>query len=212
MPVYDLEEQEKIDELKAWWKTHGTTVILAAAVFFASLAGFQGWRYYQKSQAEQAAGLYGKLQKAVADNDVKTARAIAATVMDKFSATSYAPRAALAFARASLQTGDAQSAKTQYQWVLDHAAEEELKDATRLRLAGILLDEKNYPEALKLLDNKHGESFSGLYADLKGDILASQGKLAEARSAYQDALAKTDRKSPYHNLMQLKLDALGAAK
>ena len=50
----DLEEQEQVEELKAWWKLHGgfiAALVLAVAVGF---AGWQGWRWYQASQAAQA--------------------------------------------------------------------------------------------------------------------------------------------------------------
>ncbi len=33
MAVYDLEEQEKIDELKAWWRSYGTLIVIGLAVF-----------------------------------------------------------------------------------------------------------------------------------------------------------------------------------
>ena len=69
-----------------------------------------------------------------------------------------------------------------------------MKDLVRLRLAGILADEKKYAEALGLLETKHGESFEGLYADLKGDILSTTGKIAEARAAYQTAPQQDGRK------------------
>jgi predicted negative regulator of RcsB-dependent stress response len=52
---------------------------------------------------------------------------------------------------------------------------------------------------------------TGLYADLRGDILAAQGKHAEARAAYQLALDKSEAGSPYRATIQLKLDALGEA-
>jgi predicted negative regulator of RcsB-dependent stress response len=39
-----------------------------------------------------------------------------------------------------------------------------------------------------------------------------QGKKAEARSAYTQALEKTDAQSPYRRLIEVKLDALGEAK
>jgi predicted negative regulator of RcsB-dependent stress response len=51
-----------------------------------------------------------------------------------------------------------------------------------------------------------------LYADLKGDVLSAQGKVAEARAAYQQAYDKTDAKSMYRNLIQMKMDGLGSAK
>ena len=87
-----------------------------------------------------------------------------------------------------------------------------MRDVARLRLAGVLLDEKNPEEALKLLDTKHAPAFDGMYADLKGDILAVQGKRAEARAAYQAALDKSEANSNYRQLIQVKLDAVGEAK
>ena len=105
-----------------------------------------------------------------------------------------------------------QNAKSRLQWVLDNAKEEELKDLVRLRLAGISLDEKKYDDAVRLLDTKHGESFDGLYADLKGDVLTSAGKVSEARAAYQVALDKLGKKGTYHSIVQMKLDALAEGK
>jgi predicted negative regulator of RcsB-dependent stress response len=87
-----------------------------------------------------------------------------------------------------------------------------MRDVARLRLAGVLLDEKKYAEALKLVELKPAEPFAGLYADMRGDILVAQGKVAAARSAYQQALDITDAKSTYRQFVQLKLDALGDAK
>ncbi len=67
-------------------------------------------------------------------------------------------------------------AKQQLQWVVDHAGEDELKAIARFRLAQALLDEKNYDEALKTIDVKTDDAFVAIYADLRGDILASAGK------------------------------------
>ena len=76
----------------------------------------------------------------------------------------------------------------------------------------MLIDEKKPDEALKLLESKHGDSFSGLYADVKGDVLLAQGKRPEARAAYQVALDKSDAASPLRQIIQLKLDAVGEIK
>ena len=85
-------------------------------------------------------------------------------------------------------------------------------DIARLRLARVLFDEKNSADALKLLEIKPVDSFIGLYADLKGDVLAAQGKRAEARAAYQVAFDKSDAASPLQQILQLKLDATGESK
>ena len=128
---------------------------------------------------------------------------------ERFSGTSYAPRGVLLYAKLLYDSGDKAEAKAQLQWVIDHASEEELKAIARFRIAQVLLDDKQYDEALKALDVKTDEAFAPLYADLRGDILASAGKNADARSAYQTALAKLDAKSGYRAFIQAKLDALG---
>jgi predicted negative regulator of RcsB-dependent stress response len=106
--------------------------------------------------------------------------------------------------------GDIAAARAQLQWVVDHADEPELKEIARYRLAELMLNDKQYDDALKMLDAKHGEPFAGLYADLRGDAHSAAGRIAEARAAYQEALAKLDAKSQYRNYVQVKLESLGA--
>jgi predicted negative regulator of RcsB-dependent stress response len=209
MAAYDLEEQEQIEVLKAWWKRNGNTVILAVTVFAATVAGVQGWRYYQNSQAVKASMMYELLQNAAKSGDAKKARDAAGQIMEQYSGTPYAPRAALMAAKTNYDNGDMQSAKAQLQWAADHAKEDEVRDMARLRLAGVLLDEKNNADALKQLAAGSSPAFSALFSDLQGDILAAQGKTAEARSAYQVAVEKIGEKSPYRQLIKMKLDGLG---
>jgi predicted negative regulator of RcsB-dependent stress response len=107
------------------------------------------------------------------------------------------------------KAGDKAGAKAQLQFVLDRASEDELKQIARFRLAEVLFDDKQNDDALRMLDAKHDEPFAGVYADLRGDILAAAGRADEARAAYQSALAKLDSKSPYRAYVQVKLDSLG---
>ncbi|HET7061856.1 MAG TPA: tetratricopeptide repeat protein [Nitrosospira sp.] len=211
MAVYDLEEQEKIDTLKAWWKANGTLVIILIAAFAFGIGGMQAWNHYQKQKTEQAVELYDDVLKAQGSGDPKKTSDAARLLMEGFPSSGYASRAALISARVSFENGDLQTTKSRLQWVLDNSKEEELKDLVRFRLAGILLDEKKFGEALGLLESKHGESFDGLYADLKGDILGAMGKAGEARAAYQVALDKIGVKGTYHSIIQMKLDSLPAS-
>ncbi|SOD39809.1 tetratricopeptide repeat protein [Nitrosovibrio sp. Nv4] len=208
MAAYNPEEQENIEELKSWWSTYGTLVIVVIAAFVTGIGGTQAWNYYQRQQVEQAAELYDSLLQVQGGGDPKKISDAAGLLMEGFSGSGYASRAALISARASLDAGDLQTAKGRLQWVLDNSKEDELKDLVRLHLAAVLLDEKKYDEALRMLETRHGESFDGLYADLKGDVLTAAGKVTEARAAYQMALAKMGGKGTYHNIVQIKLDAL----
>lgn len=212
MSVHDLEEQERIDAIKAWWKQHGNTVTLGVAVFAAAMAGIQGWRWYQQRQNVEAAAVYQAVQAGAQAGDVKKIREAAGAIIEKYPSTAYATRAALEAARANFESGDAKSTKAQLQWVTEHASEMQARDVARLRLAGVLLDEKNYAEAVRLLDTKHDAAFDGLYADMKGDVMAAQGKTKEAHTAYQAALSKIDEKSAYRKFVELKLDGLGEVK
>ena len=212
MAALDLQEQEQLEALKAWWKENGNKVLGALLAVIVVVGGWRGWQYYQHKQSSEAATLYAGFIQQLESNDAKRVNDAAVAVMDKYAASGYAPRAALLAAQVNEQGKEAARAKTQLQWVIDHAGEAGLKDVARLRLAAILLDEKNYADAMKLLEAKHPASFDGLYADLRGDLLSAQDKKDEARSAYKLAYEKTDAKSMYRNLIQVKMDALGEVK
>ena len=212
MAVYDLEEQEKLDDLKAWWEQNSKYVSAAVVVVALVVIGVQGWRWYQRTQAEQASVLYQAVSQAARANDVSKAKEPASQIVDRYARTAYAPRAALLYAKMLYDSGDKAGARAQLQWVVEHASGDELKSIARFRLAQAMLDEKQYDDALKTLDVKTDDAFAGLFADLKGDILAAAGKSAEAKSAYETALAKIDPKSPYRAFVQVKFDALGGAQ
>jgi predicted negative regulator of RcsB-dependent stress response len=211
MAVYDLEEQEKIDDLKAWWNRWGNAISIAVIAVCVAYVAVQGWRWWQAKQAEEAAVLYGAVVGGVRDKDAPKARDAMAQLAQKFPASGYAPRAALLFAKHLWDSGDRAGAKTQLQWIVDRSTDDELKAVARYRLAQAQLDEKNADGALAALDARHPDAFAGLYADLRGDALTVAGRTEEARAAYQTALAKLDAKSPYRNYVQVKLDAIGGA-
>lgn len=210
--AFDLEEQEKIDAIKAWWTDNGKLVMLAVIACLLTIAGIQGWRYYTAQQTERAAALYSQLDQAQDAGDHKRVRDIAAQLTQNYGSTQYAGMAALAAARASFDTGEMDDARRNLQWAIDKAREDEMRDVARLRLAGVLLDEKKHDEALQLLAVKPTDAYAALYADRRGDVLTAQGKPAEARSAYQLALEKSEPTSQYRQLIEIKLDALGEAK
>jgi predicted negative regulator of RcsB-dependent stress response len=209
MAVFDLEEQEQIDDLKAWWAQYGKYVSAAITTVALIIIGVQGWRWYQSNQSEKASVLYQAVSTAAHANDLAKAKEPAAQLSSQFGGTAYAPRGALLYAKLLYDAGEKAAAKTQLQWVIDHATEDELKAVARFRLAQALLDEKAYDEALRTLDAKTDDAFAAVYSDLRGDILIAAGKNAEARAAYQAAFSKLDAKSSYRAFVQAKLDSLG---
>jgi len=208
--MYDLEEQEQIDQLKAWWTQWGQTVIVVALAACVGAAAAAGWQWYKRTQAEQASQLYATLEKAVHANDLKQVREVSAQLMDKFGGTVYGPMAALAGAKANFDAGDAEGAAVQLRWVIDHTRDEGIAATARLRLAAVLLDEKKYDDALKLLSTEYPDAYAGLFEDQKGDIYVAQGKTGEAKAAYKSALEKLPAQGNYRQVVQVKLDGLGS--
>lgn len=209
--AYDHEEQEQLATLKAWWNQYGNLLTWVLIVALAAYAAWTGWNSYQNKQSLQAGVLYGELQNAVNAQDKEKVKRIAADMQSKFDGTAYAQMTALVAARFAYETQDAATAKSQLQWVIDHGKDDAYKAVAKVRLAGILLDEKAYDEGIKLLSGTFPEQFVAMVDDRKGDILVAQNKLEEARTAYRTALEKTEEKSPGRQLIQIKLDAIGGA-
>ncbi|MDP3669578.1 MAG: tetratricopeptide repeat protein [Telluria sp.] len=206
--AYDLEEQEQLASLKAFWNQYGNLLTWVLIVALGSYAGYNYWNSQQRTEAAEASGLYDELNKSLAAKDNAKVQRIAADVESKFGASVYAQMSALAAAKSAFDANDLKTAKAQLQWVVEHG-NDEYKSIAKLRLSGVLLDEKAYDEGLKLLATDFLPQFSGAVADRKGDILVAQNKLAEARTAYQAALEAMDKKDPGRQLVQLKLDAIG---
>jgi predicted negative regulator of RcsB-dependent stress response len=223
MATYDLEEQEQLDELKTWWKMYGnmvTAVLLAMAI---AALGWQGWHWWQRQQAEKASALYAVAQEAMIKGDTRRTREVAGELIDKYSGTIYAGMGALLSAKAQTEGGDLKTAQVQLGWVAEHAKDQNLRDLARLRLAAILLDQNAYDEALKQLASPPTPKLAPRFGELKGDILAAQGKTAEAAGASDAVLAELAATAKgedstaavagvYREMIAGKRDAMGGAK
>jgi predicted negative regulator of RcsB-dependent stress response len=208
--AYDLEEQEQIANFKAFWNRFGNLISWVLIIALGGYAAYNFWNSHQRKQAGEASGLYDGLVEAVQANDGAKVARISGDIESKFGGTAYGQMAALAAAKAAFDGNDLKTAKAQLQWAIDHG-NDEYKSVARLRLSGILLDEKAYDQALAQLNGDFLPQFAADVSDRKGDILTAQNKLPEARAAYQAALDKMDKNHPGRQLVQIKLDAIGGA-
>jgi len=209
MATYDLDEQERLDDLKAWWKRWGSLVMISLAVVIAAAAGWRYWQNHTVTQTLEAATVYERLTQSLAANDAKSAREAGSMLIDQYQETAYAPRAALLLAKLNAASKDMKSAQAQLEWAAAHSKEPAIRDLAHLRLAGVQLDLNQHEAALKTLSSKHSDAFSPRFDDLKGDVLLAQGKQTEARAAYQAAYGKMKETNSYRSIVELKLDALG---
>jgi predicted negative regulator of RcsB-dependent stress response len=210
----DLQEQEQLDQLKAFWQQYGNLITWTLTFVLAGFAAWNGWNWWQRNEAGKAGALYEELERGSQAGDAeRTARAFG-DLKDRFPRTLQAQQGALLAAKVQADKGQADAALATLAWVADQAADDEYRVIARLRASGVLMDQKKYDEALKQLDAaQQGKvrEFDALIADRRGDVLAAQGKKVDAVTAYQNAHKAMDAKVDYRQLLDAKLTALGAA-
>lgn len=209
MPL-DLEEQEQVAELQAWWNRYGTLVLTLAAAAAIGFAGWMYWKSYQARQAAQASTLYEAVSRAAQAGDAKALRDASGALVETYPRTLYASMGALVSARYYFEHKDLKAAKAQFEWVIERSGAEDFRDLARLRLAAVLLDEKAYDEALKAMDAPHGAAYDAQFAALKGDILVAKNQSADAKAAYKLALEKSGSgNDAFRQSVRMRLEALG---
>ncbi|WP_422013241.1 YfgM family protein [Roseateles sp.] len=205
----DLEEQEQLDQLKAFWKRWGNLITWLLTAVLAAFAAWQGWNWYQRDQAAKAGAMYDEFDRAVTAQDLGKATAAAADLKTNFPSTGYAAQSALQIAKLQADKGKADDAKQSLAWVADKGSEPPYRDLARLRLAGLQLDAKAYDEAIKTLDAIKLPEFAALVADRRGDVLLQQDKRDAAKAEYQKALAGMEKTQDYRRIIEAKLATLG---
>lgn len=209
--AYDLEEQESIDQMKAWWDRWGTPVTAAVCVCCLGFAAWNGWNWWQRNQAGKAAQMYAQLQQAVVANDQKNAASLSTGLVSEYGSTIYAPLGALAAANAALQNGNFAEAKVKLEWVIDKSGRPEYDALARIRLAGVLYDEGKLDEALKVLDAaKPNADQRPLLLDRFGDVWAAKGDVKKARESWAEAQKAGGANNPLARVLELKLASLPA--
>jgi predicted negative regulator of RcsB-dependent stress response len=207
----DLEEQEQLDQLKAFWKAYGNLITWVLILVLGGFAAFNFWNYWQREQAVKAGAMYDELERAVQGGDLARTAGIFADMKQRFPGMAFTQQGGLLAAKLQFEKKQPDAAVGTLGWVAENASEAEYKTVARLRLAGVLIDQKKYDEAARQLDAATEKDFAALVDDRRGDLLMAQGKKAEAKAAYTKAWQAMDAKVEYRRLIDAKLTALGAA-
>jgi len=213
MAVFDHQEQEQLSELKAFWEQNGGLITTAVTILAVAAVGWQGFQWYRNQQAGEAATLYAAVEAGATQNSSSRTREMAGQLSEQHPKGAYAQLAALQSAHAQLQGGDLKSAEAQLRWMADNGENPAFKAMATLRLAALLLDAGEKDQALAALGRDMPAEFAFRRDDLKGDVLFAQGKTAEARKVWEQALAAFSSSdlggsTSLRDLVQLKLDSI----
>jgi predicted negative regulator of RcsB-dependent stress response len=215
MPL-DLEEQEQLDSLKAFWEKYRSLIMgLVTAVLFV-FAAYNGWQWWKNSQATEAGKLYETMMSSLEKGNKAQSMQAADDLQKQFAGTSYAPMASLIAAKLAADAGDAAKSQAYLRWVAEKAANDGYKALGKLRLATALMDEgsaKSLAEADAILKGKPTLGFEPLWLERRGDWYLVQSKNADARSSYLQAWKLLEKSKEFpqeaRSLLKVKLDAVG---
>jgi len=206
----DLEEQEQLDQFKHFWNRWGNLITWVLIVVLASYAAWMGWQSWQERQSAQSATLFDTVERAALSGDAALFDRSVSDIKDKFASTTYAYQAALLASRVYQEKNKPQDAKAQLQWVIEQASDEGYQSLARLRLSSLLIQDKDFDGARKLLSAKMPASFEPLVADRLGDLDMLAHQPAEAIKHYQAAWKGMEPSAQYRRLIAFKMAALGA--
>jgi len=202
-----LDDQEQWRRVTAWLRESGPTMLAAVLIV---LVGYGGWRYWQNRKtntALAAEGEYEQVLSALNQGNLSLGSTLADRLIKDYPNTPYAVQADLMAARVAVQNNQLADAAKRLRHVLDTTkSDAEMQLLVRLRLARVLLGQKQPDEALKLLDGVQTGAFASRYAEVRGDALLAKGDRAGALQAYRSARAGADTLDG--QLLDLKIEDL----
>ncbi len=206
----DLEEQEQLDQLRHFWKQYGNPITWVLIAVLAAYASWNGYQYWERSQASQASAMYGEIERLAVEADADKLTRAFGDMKDRFGSSAYAMQAGLLVASSLQGAGRTDAAKAALMWVAEQSTDPAYQAIARLRMAAVAAQAKDFTLAMAQLEGSFPGEFSALVADRKGDVLSMQGKTAEARAEYEKAFNAFSDRIEYRRLVEVKLAALGA--
>ncbi|MEY2918853.1 MAG: hypothetical protein RL261_158 [Pseudomonadota bacterium] len=210
----DLSDNEREEQLRRFWAENWLWIVGGIAL---GLGGLAGWQYWQQSKlraSEQDEAAYVAVLDSLGKNDKAAAVKKAGDLRALHPKSPYADQADLALARFGVDTRDFDEAATRLRTVADSSRDPELRLIAQSRLARVLSEQGKHDDALKLLDVANAGSFTPVFHEIRGDVLAAKGDVAGARQAYDAALAATTSVQAQafdREYVELKRNALAAS-
>lgn len=188
--AYSIEEEQELNELKAWWKDNYKSIIV---IFILVFGGVFGWKYWQNHQVEKmqnTSAQYDQLlysQQSSVQKDANLEQFV-----QQHDKTTYAVFALLDQAHSAVSQGDFAKAEQWLTQALQQANDDILLSVTALRLASVQFQQQKYDLALASLDKITNSNWNDEKLLLKGDVLIKKGDESAAKALFEQALTAAD--------------------
>ena len=203
----NLTDNERVEQLKLWWRENGWFLIGGVALGALALFGWNQYTAYRDHRSEEAGALYEIVKDA---KDPVAANTTLQKMRADFPGSAYTSQAGLLVA-GMLVVSAPEHATDELAYVMEHTKDPELAMIARLRLARVLSYREKYDDALKTLKVDKPGKFAGRLNEVRGDVEAARGNVEEARKAYLEAMVADGSELLDRNFVQMKLNDLPGA-
>ncbi len=203
-----LADDDDLARAKVLWHEWGKPVVVAVALGFAGIGGFNYWQHSQAQNSESASLLY---EQVLNSEDADSARKELETLKNEYSSLIYSQLAAMLMAKLLIEEDRMDEAATELRWAVEQSGDTKITHIARLRLSAVMLSMGEHDETLGLIVETDKDVFQSRYQELLGDAYAlrnQNGDMELAREAYQASL---DAENDYFNrkeFVRAKLDNL----
>ena len=193
-----LDEHEQSERVLQWLRNNGAGLIGGIAL---GLAAIGGWKWWEHRGVEQQMAVADQYQTAISPIEAKDKQADGK--VKAMADGTYRDLAALELASSQVQAGQNDAAIATLRAV--QSKDPAVAEIINQRLARLLIESKQVDAALKLVANASSPGA----LEVRGDAQYAAGQHEQARTSYQQALAKLDVASPQRRLLELKLTEVG---
>ncbi|MEA1064345.1 YfgM family protein [Erwinia sp. HR93] len=206
MEIYD-NENEQVDAIKRFFAENGKALAVGVVLGIGALLGWRYWNSHQSESARTTSLVYDKAISAISAEKPATLEAV-----DKFvdeNQNNYGALAALNLARQYVDTQALDKAAATLQKGVTATKDSQLQALLNLRLARVLVQQKQADAALKTLETIKGEGWTAMVADMRGEALLSKGDKQGAREAWSQGV-NSGASPALREMMQMKINNLSS--
>lgn len=193
-------DAEQAAAIRAWWRSHGLSVLLMLAFAGAAYGGWQFWQAQLAEKRGEIAELYFDLHEVLQAVDQgridaslappEPVLATAKRLKEQYPDSMHAVFAALYLAHSYMADKEFKAATDELNWALEKADAMPLKDIIRLRLARAYVANGDSAFARATLDALQSISMAPYAEEIRGDIAFAEKDFTAAAAAYLNAQAQ----------------------
>ena len=185
----DLEQQEQMQHLKAFWKANGKWITSSLILVFLIVGSINGWKLWNNYNKEKASKILTNLEKNIEAQNTDIALRLYQEISKDYPNTLQAGLAGLLVAKSLISDGQRDKAAS----ILDELTKNsQVKWLAIIRLSSVLLDLNRPGEVIEIIPEIIPDHWVGIVVDKRGDAFATLGDFESAKKDWLRALSFYD--------------------